>query len=57
MANEGTNKQSDVVIDRGASAWSDLWKKEYYWAIWIGFSSLDIGIVDFSSPPPGGYEG
>ena len=52
MANEGTNKQSDVVIDRGASAWSDLWKKEDYWAIWIGFFLLILGLLIFLPRPP-----
>lgn len=34
---ENTN---DVVIDRGESKISDLWLKEDYWAIWIGFAFL-----------------
>lgn len=33
-------KNSDVVIDRGEAKWSDLWLKEDYWAIWIGFFIL-----------------
>lgn len=31
---------SEVVIDRGKSSWSDLWKAEDYWAIWIGLILL-----------------
>lgn len=31
---------TDVVVDRGKSSWSDLWKKEDYWAIWIGLILL-----------------
>lgn len=26
----------NIVIDRAKSSWSDLWKKEDYWAIWVG---------------------
>ena len=35
MSQEETS--SAVVVDRGKSSWSDLWKKEDYWAIWLGF--------------------
>ena len=38
MANENSN----VVVDRAQSHWSDLWKKEDYWAIWIGFFFLIV---------------
>lgn len=31
---------SSVVVDRGKSQWSDLYKKEDYWAIWIGFAFI-----------------
>lgn len=33
-------QNSDVVVDRGEAKWSDLWLKEDYWAIWIGFFIL-----------------
>ena len=32
--------QSDVVIVRSQAKLSDLWLKEDYWAIWIGFFIL-----------------
>ncbi|MBO4301336.1 MAG: putative sulfate exporter family transporter [Desulfovibrio sp.] len=35
---------SGVVVDRAKSQWSDLWKKEDYWAIWIGFFILAVGL-------------
>lgn len=35
---------SDVVIDRGKASWSDLWKKEDYWAIWIGFFIIAVAL-------------
>ncbi len=31
------SNQQDIVVDDGRSRISDLWKKEDYWAIWIGF--------------------
>ena len=33
---------SEIVVDRGKSQWSDLWKKEDYWAMWIGFFILAV---------------
>lgn len=38
------SQSSDVVIDRGKSQWSDLWKKEDYWAIWVGFFCMAVAI-------------
>ncbi|MBD5538988.1 MAG: putative sulfate exporter family transporter [Desulfovibrio sp.] len=35
---------SDIVIDRGKSQFSDLWKKEDYWAIWIGLFLLIVAV-------------
>lgn len=35
---------ASVVVDRAKSQWSDLWKKEDYWAIWIGFFILLVGM-------------
>ncbi|MBD5607978.1 MAG: putative sulfate exporter family transporter [Desulfovibrio sp.] len=41
---------SDIVVDRGKSQWSDLWTKEDYWAIWIGFFIMAVAIfLSFSS--------
>lgn len=31
-----SQQDENIVIDRAKSSWSDLWKKEDYWAIWIG---------------------
>ena len=42
MANE---TQSDVVIDRSEAKLSDLWLKEDYWAIWIGFFILIVATL------------
>lgn len=32
--------KSDVVVDQGKWEWSEMWKKEDWWAIWIGFFIL-----------------
>jgi len=40
-------EQSNVVVDDGRARWSDLWKKEDYWAIWLGFALLLFAYVVF----------
>ena len=35
----------DVVTDKGKGGISDLWKKEDYWAIWLGFAILIVGAL------------
>ena len=52
MANENNN----VVIDRAQSHWSDLWKKEDYWAIWLGFVLLIAAICIFINGAPASYK-
>ncbi|MDL2286598.1 YeiH family protein [Desulfococcaceae bacterium OttesenSCG-928-F15] len=42
----------DIVIDDGRARWSDLWKKEDYWAIWLGFAVILLGFVLFISNIP-----
>ncbi|MEW5772302.1 MAG: putative sulfate exporter family transporter [Thermodesulfobacteriota bacterium] len=44
---ENQATKSDVVIDKGASSLSDLWRKEDYWAIWLGFVILVVGAYIF----------
>ena len=39
-----SQESSAIVVDRAKSQWSDLWKKEDYWAIWIGFFILAVAI-------------
>lgn len=46
------NRKSDVVIDKPKGAWSDLWKKEDYWAIWLGVVLLITGLIIFMPNPP-----
>ncbi len=33
-------EDSGIVIDQGKWEWSEMWKKEDWWAIWIGFFIL-----------------
>ncbi len=42
----------DVVIDRGQSKLSDLWTKEDYLAIWLGFFLLFIAYLTFGQVSP-----
>ncbi len=37
-------QNSDIVVDRAQSSWSDLWKKEDYWAIWLGLAFMFLGL-------------
>ena len=43
---------SDIVVDRAKSSWSDLWKKEDYWAIWLGFLILGLALCVVMSGRP-----
>lgn len=38
-------KESSIVVDVGKWEWSELWKKEDWWAIWLGFIILVAGMV------------
>ncbi len=51
-SNKQDNSDSQVVTDRAKSSISDLWKKEDYWAIWLGFSLLIMGCILFLPNPP-----
>ena len=42
----------DIVIDKPKSSWSDLWKFEDYWAIWLGVLLLAVGMIVFFNNPP-----
>ncbi|SCY06554.1 YeiH family protein [Desulfoluna spongiiphila] len=35
----------NIVYDSGKGRLSDLWKKEDYWAIWLGFALLLVGMI------------
>lgn len=38
---------ADVVVDQGKSRWSDLWTKEDYLAIWLGFLVVAVCLVAY----------
>lgn len=42
-----STQHSDVVVDDGRSKLSDLWKKEDYWAIWLGLAIFIAGYFIF----------
>ena len=45
---------SEIVTSETSSGWSSLWKLEDYWAIWLGFVILIIGMVIFLPRAPEG---
>ena len=47
-----TTANDQIVVDRPTAKLSDLWKKEDYWAIWLGFSMLFIGILIYFNNAP-----
>ncbi len=51
---QGASPQSDeiVVLERTKTTLSDLWKKEDWMAIWMGFLILILGILIFLPRPP-----
>lgn len=46
------SKDTDIVVDKGKFSWSDLWKMEDYWAIWLGVIVMIIGVLIFMPNPP-----
>jgi uncharacterized integral membrane protein (TIGR00698 family) len=42
----------DVVIDQQKWEWSELYKKEDWWAIWLGFLLIVAGMLIFLPRPP-----
>ncbi|MDL2279404.1 YeiH family protein [Desulfovibrio sp. OttesenSCG-928-G11] len=51
-----SQSNQDVVVDDGKARWSDLWKKEDYWAIWLGFIVILIGYVLFVVQAPASFQ-
>ena len=56
MADEATSKDSGRVYDSGKGSWADLFRKEDYWAIWLGFLLIAVGLVLFLGQQPEGME-
>jgi uncharacterized membrane protein YadS len=46
------NQNGQVVIDEATASFSDLWKKEDYWAIWLGFLLLLFGVIIYFNNAP-----
>jgi len=44
--------QSEIVIDKAKWEWSELYKKEDWLAIWLGFIILVLGLLIFLPRPP-----
>ena len=38
-------RMTRLLVDHGSSKVSDLWKLEDYWAIWLGFLILIVGLI------------
>ena len=47
---------TQTITDEGGSKWSDLWTKEDYWAIWLGFLLIVVGALIFLPRPPEGMD-
>ena len=55
QSNPGVSKE-EVVVDVAKTRISDLWKKEDYWAIWLGTFILLTGLLLFLNNPPAGMK-
>lgn len=51
-----SRNNTEIVIDDGRARWSDLWKKEDYWAIWLGIAVVLIGYVLFIAQAPAKFQ-
>ncbi len=47
-----SEESSSVVIDHGKSQWSDLWKKEDFLAIWLGFIIIGVCVLAYTTFGP-----
>ncbi len=47
-----SQENSSVVIDHGKSQWSDLWKKEDFLAIWLGFAIIIVSVLAYTTFGP-----
>ncbi|MBU2646339.1 YeiH family protein [bacterium] len=46
----------DIVRDVAKWEWSELWKKEDWWAVWLGFLLLVIGLIIYVPRGPAGMD-
>jgi uncharacterized membrane protein YadS len=52
--NTETNAPASSQEPRRISGWAELYRKEDYWAIWLGFILIAIGLLIFLPRPPSG---
>lgn len=45
-------KEEETALHKGKSKWEDLWKKEDWWANWLGAFLLLLGLSFFLYSPP-----
>jgi uncharacterized integral membrane protein (TIGR00698 family) len=45
-------RNDEIVVDKGKWEWSEMWKKEDWWAIWLGALILIVGCAIFLPRPP-----
>ncbi|TYT75653.1 YeiH family protein [Desulfobotulus mexicanus] len=48
----GQSRQPEIVVDQAKWEWSELYKKEDWWAIWLGIIILIVGLIIFLPRPP-----
>ncbi len=41
------NADGKIVVDHGQSSWADLWTKEDYLAIWLGFLVIAVCLISY----------
>ena len=46
----------DIVVDSGKETLGDLFRKEDYWAIWLGLALLIVGMIIYLPRPPAGLD-
>ena len=51
-AEQQKNTEDEIVVDKAEFKWSDLYKQEDWWAIWLGAIVLIIGLLIFLPNPP-----
>jgi len=49
-------QEPEAVAERGRWEWSELYRKEDWWAIWLGFAILAVGLAIFLPRPPAKME-
>ena len=52
MSKTAYKSDGPPIKDSAESRWSDLWKTEDYWTIWIGFFLIAVGLAVYLPNPP-----